>query len=366
MVKFVNLSALYADIPYQEITTVVHTAQFIGAGDFEKKFTEYNECKYCIGVGSGLDALWLSLIALGIGPGDEVIVPANTYIATAFAVSHVGAAPIFADVDPNSYVLTVDDIDAVRTKKTRAIIPVHLYGQPCDMKSITDYARANNLLVIEDCAQAAGASIFGKKVGTFGDVGCFSFYPTKNLGGLGQGGAIITCREDVAKVTRELGNVGREEGSWYDYKHIGFNSRLDAINAKFLESNLGFLDQWNARRIEIANQYETQLDDLNIVFTPLGPTDICIPVFHLYELKVENKQIRDALAVYLKAQSIETGLHYPIICPNQPVYRNLEKWYCPNADMLADCLISLPMHPKMTTEEVSFVCKEVHNFFIKR
>lgn len=366
-IKFVDLSKQYAGINYMDLMTVIRTGQFIGSENFEYRFSQYHGSKYCVGVGSGTDALWLSLLALDIGPGDKVIVPSNTFIATAFAVSHTGAEPIFCDVDPHGYNMTKETLAKVEiTDDIKAIMPVHLYGLPCHMHDIMSFAREHGLYVIEDCAQAAGAEVFGQKVGTFGDVGCFSFYPTKNLGGLGQGGAIITDSENLATTVRELGNVGRTTGEWDEYSHIGFNSRLDAINAKFMEINLRFLDQWNNKRIKLAAQYEKELEDLEDAFTPAPPiNEVVKPVYHLYELKLENKRTRTWLIKYLNKNNIPARTHNSIPCHKQSMYKHL-KSECPVVEKLSDTLLSLPMHPFLTPEEVTYVCDNIKEWFARR
>ena len=361
-VNFVDLKAQYGGNNYMFLMNKIKSGQFMGCEDFEKRFAEYHDSKYCVGVGSGTDALWLALLALGIGPGDEVIVPANTYIATAFAVSHTGATPVFADVDPWGYVMTRQFVDEVITTKTKAIIPVHLYGQPVHVDSM----RGLGVYIVEDCAQAAGAEIFGRKVGTEGHAGCFSFYPTKNLGGLGQGGAVITNEKKIARIIRELGNVGRSDDSWFDYSWVGFNSRLDSVNAEFLEVNLRYLNRWNAKRRAIAYQYEEELAPLGEVFTPAAPVgDTVKPVYHLYEIKLDNKRTRNYLMRHLNKNHIGTGLHYPVPCHKQPMYKHM-KASCPNVEEQAKTLLSLPMHPYLTPEEVTYVCDNIKEWFARR
>lgn len=364
-VNFVNLGAQYEDIK-QEVLKDVEEAltkgAFMGCEEFEKKFAEYHGLKYCVGVGSGTDALLLSLLALGIGPGDEVIVPANTYIATAFAVSHTGAIPVFVDPDPNTYTMSLYNLEKVITSKTKAIIPVHLYGYPADMKDIIAFALSYDLYVIEDCAQSIGAVYKGQKTGTFGHIGCYSFYPAKNLGGLGQGGAIVTDDNELAEIVRELGNVGRSRGSWFDYSYVGYNSRLDAINAKFLIRGLEKIDDWNGKRREAACWYSTQLKDVPNVRIPTMSNEGTYPVFHLYELKLEDKKTRDVLKDFLGKKEIAVSMHYPKPCHRQVVYENLHA-HCPISDELADTLLSLPMHPNLTEEEVEYVCSSIKEFF---
>ena len=363
-VKLVDLTKQYGGNNYMHLMDIIKTGQFVGSSSFEKKFAAYHGVEHCVGVGSGTDALLLSLLALGIGPGDEVIVPANTFIATAFAVSHIGATPVFCDVDPWGYVLTKANVEEVLTDKTKAVIPVHLYGQPAHVESL----KGLGLYIIEDCAQAAGAEVLGQKVGTHGHIGCFSFYPTKNLGGLGQGGAIITDDEKLATTISQYGNVGRKQDSWDNYSYIGFNSRLDAINAAFLEVNLRYLDQWNNKRIAIANQYEEELSPLVEVFTPPAPVgqgETVKPVYHLYEIQLDSKRTRTYLMKHLNKNGIEARLHNSVPCHLQPMYKDM-KAKCPNTEKLANVLMSLPMHPYLTKEEVTYVCDNIKEWFGRR
>ena len=361
-VKFVDLPKQYVNIiprALKKYEEALNTGGFIGAPSFEDKFAKYNDVEYCVGVGSGTDALLLTLISLGIGPGDEVIVPANTYIATAFAVSHTGANPVFVDPNPKTYVIEANNIKTAITSRTKAIIPVHLYGYPVDMLDVNELARRYNLYVIEDCAQAAGATLFGRKVGCFGIAGCFSFYPTKNIGGIGQGGAVITNDYNVAKTVRELGNVGRTDGSWFDYSHIGFNSRLDAINAEFLELCLDELDEWNSMRRNVADMYNSELKEVSYVITPSESSSIREHVYHLYELDCGSKTAREVLRSYLLERGIGCSVHYPVPCHKQPMYSGS----CSLSDSLADTLLSLPMHPNLTAVEVKYVCDCIKEFF---
>jgi len=362
IVELVDLRKQYGGNNYMFLMNKIKAGQFMGAENFEEKFAEYHDIKHCVGVGSGTDALWLTLLALGIGPGDEVIVPANTFIATAFAVSHTGATPVFCDVDEHGYIMTCENVEAVITNKTKAIMPVHMHGQPVHMESLEGLG----VYLIEDCAQAAGADVFGKKVGTHGHAGCFSFYPTKNLGGMGQGGAVITDNDNVARIVRQYGNVGRKEGSWDEYSYIGFNSRLDAINAEFLELNLRYIDQWNDKRIAVAEQYEQELYEVEELYTPPAPVkNVVKPVYHLYEIKLDSKRTRTYLMKHLNKNGVMARLHNSVPCHKQPMYKSM-KAKCPNADKLANTLLSLPMHPFLTVEEVSYVCDNIKEWFARR
>jgi len=253
---------------------------------FEKAFAEYCSTKYCIGVGNGLDALMLSLRALGVGEGDEVIVPSNTYIATALAVTYVGATPVFVEPDIRTFNINPALIEEKITDKTKAIMPVHLYGQACDMDPIMDIAKEHNLFVVEDCAQAHGATYKGKKVGTFGDAAGFSFYPGKNLGALGDAGAVVTNNEDIADKVRALGNYGSD----YKYHHIykGCNSRLDELQAAFLAAKLPHLDRMNEERRRIARMYSAGIKNPKI--TVPFVLDDCVPVWHIYGIRCAARE----------------------------------------------------------------------------
>jgi dTDP-4-amino-4,6-dideoxygalactose transaminase len=349
---------------------VVQNCGFVGGrhvDDFEKSFANLCGVDHAVGVGSGTDALWLALRALDIGPGDEVLVPANTFIATAFAVTLCGADVKFVDVDPTTYVLTPEILKEAITPYTTAVMPVHLYGQPCDMEGIMEVAEEFNLKVVEDCAQAVCATINGKQVGTFGHAGCFSFYPAKNLGGMGQGGAVITNDASIARFVREVGNVGRREGSWFEYPHVGLNSRLDSVNAFFMNCILeeGLITEWTHKRIKIAQQYHGFLKQLEeVVQLPPMPTDEVVGVFHLFEIQLEDKETRDGLKAYLEEQGIGAALHYPVPCHKQPVYQAVtmgESFMI--SEHLADTLLSLPMHPSLTLKEVERVCNVIAGYF---
>lgn len=369
-VNFVDLQQQYKKfLPKvaDEIGHMMAAGHFVGGKaleEFEAVFQSFHSVPYAVGVGSGTDALWLSLKALGIGPGDEVMVPTNTFIATAFAVTHCGAKVKFVDVDPETYVITPQIIKDNLTRKTKAVIPVHLYGQPCDMPDIMRVAKNFQLAVVEDCAQAIGALVGDVKVGTFGHTGCFSFYPTKNLGGLAQGGAVITKSRKIAQEIRSIGNVGRVEGSWFDYGYLGMNSRLDSINACFLKNIItgDWLKNWTLDRLGNAMFYNSLLRDVEEVKTPVGfRGDGKIPVFHLYELKCEDRETRDSLKEYLTEREIGTGLHYPVPCHKQPVYDTDD--VLPVSEDLCDTLLSLPMHPHLTEEQITYVCDCIKEFF---
>lgn len=324
---------------------------------FERAFAEYCNSKYCVGVGNGLDSLFLALKALDIKASDEVIVPSNTYIATALAVSYVGAIPIFVEPDIRTFNINPDNIEAAITDKTKAIMPVHLYGQPCDMDSIMDIAKRHNLYIVEDCAQAHGAQYKGKVVGSFGDAAGFSFYPGKNLGALGDAGAMVTNNEDVAQKVRALGNYGSD----YKYHHIlqGNNSRLDEIQAAFLSAKLPHLDKINVHRRAIAQKYLEGIKNPEIIL-PYVP-DYVAPVWHIFGIRCKR---RIELEKFLNDAGIGTNKHYPIPIHLQECYKDLgyKKGDYPIAEEISETELSIPMYYGMTDAEVQYVIGKVNEF----
>ena len=324
---------------------------------FEKAFAAYCGSKYCIGVGNGLDALMLSLKALDIGEGDEVIVPSNTYIATALAVTYVGATPVFVEPDIRTFNINPALIEAAITSKTKAIMPVHLYGQACDMDPIMEVARKYGLKVVEDCAQAHGASYKGQKVGTFGDAAGFSFYPGKNLGALGDAGAVVTNDEELAGKIRALGNYGSD----YKYHHIlkGNNSRLDELQAAFLAAKLPHLERMNVERRRVAQVFTEGIKNPKVI-TPYVHPD-CIPVWHIYGIRCAD---RDALEKCLKEKGIGTNKHYPIPMHLQECYKdlNIPQGALPIAEEISATELSIPMYYGMTDEEIWYVIDTINEF----
>lgn len=324
---------------------------------FEKAFAEYCGTQYCVGVGNGLDALFLSLKALGIKEGDEVIVPSNTYIATALAVTYVGAMPVFVEPDINTFNINPDRLEEKITEKTRAIMPVHLYGQPCDMDPIMEIAKKHNLYVIEDCAQAHGATYKGQKIGTFGNVSGFSFYPGKNLGALGDAGAIVTNSKEIATKVRTLGNYGSD----YKYHHIyqGNNSRLDEIQAAFLAAKLPHLERMNEERRRIAGKYLEGIKNLEIIL-PFVP-EYANPVWHVFGIRCKR---RNELEKFLNDAGIGTNKHYPIPIHLQKCYKSLgfEEGDFPIAEEISSTELSIPMYYGMTNEEIQYVIDKVNEF----
>ena len=324
---------------------------------FEKAFAEYCGRNYCVGCGNGLDALFLSLKALGIGEGDEVIVPSNTYIATALAVTYVGATPVFVEPDIRTYNIDPARIEEKITEKTKCIMPVHLYGQPCDMDPIMAIAKKHGLYVIEDCAQAHGATYKGKHIGTFGDAAGFSFYPGKNLGALGDAGATVTNDPELAAKLKALGNYGSD----YKYHHVylGNNSRLDELQAAFLTAKLPHVDRMNADRRATAAKYLAGISNPHVQL-PYVREDV-VPVWHVFAIR---SAYRDQLAEYLADKGIGTNKHYPIPMHLQPCYAGLgiPEGALPIAEEISKTQLSLPMYYGMTQEQIQYVIDCINAF----
>ena len=360
-VPFLDLALLHQTIrePLDEAYhRVVDSGCFIMGPEldaFEYEFAQYCEVKHCIGVGNGLEALHLLLRAYGIGPGDEVIVPSNTFIATWLAVTQCGATPV--PVEPNISTHNIDPalIDNAITSRTRAIIPVHLYGQPADMDPITVLAAKHGLVVIEDAAQAQGARYKGRRAGSLGDAAATSFYPGKNLGALGDGGAVLTNDDAIADKVKRLRNYG----STIKYQHdfAGYNSRLDEMQAAFLRVKLSVLDRWNSRRVEIATQYSKLLGGLDIDL-PYVP-EYAEPVWHLYVIR--SKQ-RNELRKHMDQQGVSTVIHYPIPPHRQTCYQGFNTHNLHIAEMLSNEVLSLPMSPSMSSDKFCFVSRTIRTF----
>lgn len=324
---------------------------------FEKAFAAWCGTAYCVGTGNGLDALMLALRALGIGPGDEVILPANTFIATALAVTYTGARPVLADAKTETFNINPEEIEKRITAKTRAVIPVHLYGQPCEMDRILAVARKYGLRVVEDCAQAHGAAWQGQKVGTFGDAAGFSFYPGKNLGALGDAGAVVTNDSALAQRVRMLGNYGSD----YKYHHVlqGYNSRLDEMQAAFLSVKLACLDRVNEDRRKTAQRYLSEIRHPEIVLPEVA--DGAEPVWHVFGVRCAR---REELESYLNSRGIGTNKHYPIPVHLQECYRDLgyRPGDFPAAEEISATELSLPLYYGMTEDEISYVIETLNAF----
>ncbi|QQG42880.1 MAG: DegT/DnrJ/EryC1/StrS family aminotransferase [Candidatus Giovannonibacteria bacterium] len=352
MIKFVDFTREYISIKSEidaAIKKVLRRGVFIlgpEVENFEKKFAKYCGVRYAVGVASGTDALYLSLLALGIGRGDEVIVPVNTALATAMAVKMSGAKPVFCDSDEN-FLIDIDKIPALINKKTKALIPVHLYGRACNMDKLRVVAKKHKLFLIEDCAQAAGAKWRGKKAGGWGDFSCFSFYPTKNLGAYGDGGAVTTNSEDHYKKLRALRFYGAHDR--ITSAMFGINSRLDEKQAAILSVKLKYLDNWNKKRASLADLYRKLITNKNITLPAANSGE------HVYHLFVARAKNRDALMNVLKKKSVQTMIHYPLLLHEQPVFNYKGKFA--NAEKYSKEIFSLPIHPFLKKEEVARIAK---------
>lgn len=325
---------------------------------FEEEFANFAGARYCVGVSSGTSALALSLRALGIGPGDEVITTPLTFTATAEAICHVGATPVFVDIDPVTFNMNPDLIEPAITPKTRAIMPVHLYGNPCDMNKIMDVARKLGLRVVEDAAQAHGARYNGRPAGVIGDIGCFSFYPGKNLGAYGDAGAVVTDNEELAYKVRLLRDHGRT--SKYEHVEVGYGERIDAIQAAILAAKLRHLPDWTEARRKWAETYTEGLRGLPV--QTVQPTPGAYAVYHIYAIAVER---RDDLLSHLNARGIKAGIHYPIPLHLQPCYRHLgyREGDLPMSEWAAKSELSLPMYPELGERNVDVIVRAVRDFF---
>ena len=362
-VPFVDLRAQHRAIRdelNQAIQQVMERADFVLGKDvvrLEEEFATFCGTHYAVGVGSGLSALELSLRAFGIGPGDEVIIPAHTFVATAAAVTFAGAQPILVDVDPTTYNIDVAQIEAAITPRTRAIIPVHLYGLPAEMDTILDLADKHGLVVIEDACQAHGAHYKGRRVGSLGHASAFSFYPTKNLGGCGDGGMVVTDDAQVAERVRAMRNCGQK--AKYHHELPPFNHRLDTLQAAILRVKLRYLEGWNEARRRNGALY-TELLAGSGVITPVEAPD-SVHVYHLYVVRTPQ---RDALQAYLRERGIGTAIHYPIPIHLQPFYaeNGFRRGQFPVTEQLCDEILSLPMFPEMTAGQVQYVSTQVIEF----
>lgn len=325
---------------------------------FEQDYASFNKVAHCVGISNGLDALHIALKALNIGPGDEVIVPSNTYIATALAVSYVRAIPIFAEPDPDTYNISPENIEPLITKNTKAIMPVHLYGQACEMEAIMEIARKHGLYVVEDNAQSQGATYNGKLTGSWGDINGTSFYPGKNLGALGDAGAITTDNPSLAEQAFILRNYGSEKK--YYNKVIGFNMRLDECQASFLSVKLQYLEEWTRQRQEIAGWYYDLLSNTAGIQLP----SLATGATHVYHQFVIRSNRRDELQKHLEANGIGTLIHYPIPPHLQEAYKQLgyKAGDFPIAEKIADTCLSLPIWPGITKEQVQTVATCIQSF----
>ena len=365
-IPFVDLKAQYESIKNEidnAITEVISTSAFVGGPfvkGFEAAFARFCGAKHCIGVGNGTDAIFLALKGMGIGAGDEVITVANSFIATSESITMSGAKVVFVDIDPRTYNIDPEKIEEKISEKTRAIIPVHLYGQPADIEAIMRLAREYGLKVIEDSAQAHGAKYKGMTIGGIGDAACFSFYPGKNLGAYGDGGAVVTNDDTLAIRIRMLANHGRVDK--YDHQIEGINSRLDGLQAAVLTVKLTYLQGWTERRRRNAVLYNEYLRQANNLITPIE-IDGVISVYHLYVVRVDSA-LRDPLQKHLKSKGIFTGVHYPIPLPSLTAYAymNFREKDFPCAVKSSKEILSLPMFAELREEQIKYVAKNIMEF----
>ncbi|MFH0925584.1 MAG: DegT/DnrJ/EryC1/StrS family aminotransferase [bacterium] len=364
-IPMVDLGLQYKELKTEidkAITEVIEKSQFIlgeKVAKLEEEIASFCQTRYAVGVSSGTEALHLALRACKIKPNDEVITTPFTFIATAEVITYIGAKPVFVDIDPKTYNIDVTKIEEKITEKTRAIIPVHLYGQASDLDKIGKLAKHHNLKIIEDCAQAFGATYKGKKVGSIGDAGCLSFFPSKNLGCFGDGGMVVTNSEEIAEEARLL----RAHGSKKRYHHIklGFNSRLDGIQAAILSVKLKYLERWNYKRYVSASYYNQLLAQLDVVIP--YKADYGDHVFNQYTIMVKK---RDRLQEWLSKKNIASAVHYPIPLHLQEAFKYLgyKEGSFPCSEEAARGVISLPIYPELTEKELDYICEAVKTFFI--
>jgi dTDP-4-amino-4,6-dideoxygalactose transaminase len=363
-IAFLDLTTQYQALKSEideTIQRVLSNGQLVGGQEvksFEKNFAEYHGVSHCISTGNGTDSLFAAIKANGIGRGDEVITPAWSWISTSETISLAGATPIFADVNSNTFTISIDDVERKITTRTKAILAVHLYGQCCDMEVLQKICVEKNLILIEDCAQAHGARRNGKLAGTLGHVSSFSFYPTKNLGALGDAGCLLTNDTNLATNLRRFVNHG---GLTKD-EHLmeGMNSRMDTLQAAVLNAKLKYLAAWNARRQSIAKQYLEQLKSVDAIQLPI--TDKGNE--HVYHLFVVRSKQRDALKEFLQSRGVETMIHYPKALPFEPAYSSLhfKSSDFPVAHALQSEVLSLPCHPNLIDAEVAYICDAIKKF----
>jgi dTDP-4-amino-4,6-dideoxygalactose transaminase len=355
---------IYADDEMIErVTEVMQSGRFVKGREcvqFENEFASAVGANHAIGVSNGTAALLLALQAHGVGPGDEVFIPAHTFFATASPVAHLGAQPVFVDIDPETYTIDVDDVESKIAESTTpaAIMPVHIYGQMADMRAITKIATDHDLVVIEDACQAHMATREGQTAGTAGDVGCFSFYPSKNMTVGGDGGMIVTDDAHIADHIRALRNHGRGEDGIH--RHLGLNHRLDETNAAVGRVQLEHIERWSIQRNDAAQRYTDQLTEIPEVTVPTEVSD----AFHVYHLYVIQAPDRDDLRAHLDARGIDTGIHYATPAHVHPAMRAVVgEVHLPVAEALCDRIVSLPMHPRIEPDAIDRVCSEIAAYY---
>ena len=373
-IQMVDLKSQYMKIKPQvdqAINDVLSSTQFINGEhvkSFQNELAAYLDVKHVITCANGTDALQISMMALGLKPGDEIITPSFTYIATTEVIGLLGLKPVFVDCDPENFNISVDEVEKAITKKTKAIVPVHLFGQSSDMKSITSLAKKYNLFVIEDNAQAIGSNYLGfnqpQKTGTIGNIGCTSFFPSKNLGCFGDGGAMMTNDDELAKKLRMIANHGQSKRYYHDI--VGCNSRLDNIQAAVLRIKLKELDQYILNRQKAANYYDQNLKDLDQLTLPFRNLD-SNHVFHQYTLKLDDPIVRDELIQYLAEKNIPAMVYYPVPAHRQKMFSKIPNSYgnMKVTNWLSSRVFSLPMHTELSTLQQDYIIENISNFLNK-
>jgi dTDP-4-amino-4,6-dideoxygalactose transaminase len=364
-IPFLDLKSQYESIKDeidQAIQNVFESCAFAGGRfveQFEKSFANFCQCDYAVGVGSGTEALWIALLALGIKPGDEVITVPNTFFATAEAISFCGAKPVFVDIDEHTYNMDPNLIESAITPRTKAIIPVHIFGHMADMDPIMEIARRHNLYVIEDACQAHGAEYKGKRAGSIGDAGCFSFYPGKNLGAYGEAGAVVTNNKELAENIAKFRDHGQSEK--YYHSMVGWNARMDGIQGAILDVKLKRLPEWNEARRKNASLYDNLLVELEGVHIP-QEAEYAKHVYHVYAIRIQN---RDELLKMLAENKIYCGIHYPISIHHQKAYSKLgyRQSDLPVAEKAASEFLSLPMYPELAFEQQKQVKDKIQKYY---
>lgn len=364
-IKFLDLNKQYNSIQDEisyEINKTLTTCDFINGSSkiqFETSFAKYIGTKYCLGVGNGTDALEIAIKSLNLPKNSNVLIQANTFIATAFGASHNNLKPIFVDIDPQTLMIDLNDLESKITSNTSLIIVVHLYGSSCNMNKLINICDKYNIKLIEDCAQSHGAKFNNKNLGTFGDLSCFSFYPGKNLGAYGDGGAICTNYENLFNFMKSYTNLGSLVKYHHDF--YGRNSRLDTIHASILAVKLKYLNLWNEKRRQIAQKYDELLKDINHIELTKIENNVC-PVYHLYVIKVKNNK-RNNLQQFLKTNGIDTIIHYPIPLHKTKAYEDYNDIILTHSENASNEILSLPIYPELHSNEVEYICKIIKSFF---
>ena len=365
-IKFLDLHKNYLSNKNEidnKITEIINNTAFINSkyiSEFENNFAKYNNSKYCVGVANGTDALEIAVQSLDLPKDSEIITVGNTFVATCLSIVNNNYKMILCDINKDNYMMDVTKLEGLITEKTKAIIVVHLYGHAVDMDKIMEIAKKYNLYVIEDCAQSHGCLYKNKKVGSIGDIGCFSFYPGKNLGGFGDAGGIITNNDQLYDKCKKIKNLGSKVK--YYHEIIGRNSRMDGLQAGILDVKLKYLDENNKKRLNNAKLYFKYLCNIDKIVLP-KIEDYCVPVFHLFIIRVDNKKIRDDLRKYLEDNGIETGIHYPISINNMECFQNIELDKTEISNNYSERILSLPMYPELEEKEIKYVCDNINKYY---